>query len=91
MQERLQKILAQAGVASRRHAEELIVAGRVTVNGQVVTELARASRTGPGRSSNSTAPLMYRQPESISTEVRFIQLSNMARRRGRPRGARMAG
>jgi 23S rRNA pseudouridine2605 synthase len=39
MQERLQKILAQAGVASRRHAEELIVAGRVTVNGQVVTEL----------------------------------------------------
>jgi 23S rRNA pseudouridine2605 synthase len=39
MQERLQKILAQAGVASRRHAEELIVAGRVSVNGAVVTEL----------------------------------------------------
>jgi len=39
MQERLQKILAQAGVASRRHAEELIVAGRVVVNGTVVTEL----------------------------------------------------
>ncbi len=39
MQERLQKILAQAGVASRRHAEEMIVAGRVTVNGQVVTVL----------------------------------------------------
>ena len=35
--ERLQKILAQAGVASRRHAEELIAAGRVQVNGQVVT------------------------------------------------------
>ena len=29
---RLQKFLARAGVASRRHAEELIVAGRVTVN-----------------------------------------------------------
>jgi 23S rRNA pseudouridine2605 synthase len=37
--ERLQKILSQAGVASRRHAEEMIVAGRVMVNGQVVTQL----------------------------------------------------
>ncbi len=37
--ERLQKILSQAGIASRRHAEEMIVAGRVLVNGQVVTEL----------------------------------------------------
>lgn len=33
MQERLQKILAHHGVASRRHGEELIEAGRVTVNG----------------------------------------------------------
>ncbi|MBI1940077.1 MAG: rRNA pseudouridine synthase [Acidobacteria bacterium] len=39
MQERLQKIIAAAGVASRRKAEELIVQGRVTVNGRVVTEL----------------------------------------------------
>ena len=37
--ERLQKILAQAGIASRRHAEELITEGRVQVNGKVVTEL----------------------------------------------------
>jgi 23S rRNA pseudouridine2605 synthase/16S rRNA pseudouridine516 synthase len=36
---RLQKALANAGVASRRVAEEMIVAGRVRVNGQVVTEL----------------------------------------------------
>jgi pseudouridine synthase len=36
---RLQRFLAQAGVASRRKAEELIVAGRVRVNGQVVNEL----------------------------------------------------
>ncbi|HVI76215.1 MAG TPA: pseudouridine synthase [Anaeromyxobacteraceae bacterium] len=39
MTERLQKFLASAGVASRRKAEELIVAGRVTVNSQRVTEL----------------------------------------------------
>lgn len=39
MADRLQKILARAGVAARRKAEELIVAGRVRVDGQVVTEL----------------------------------------------------
>ena len=37
--ERLQKVIAQAGVASRRKAEELIVNGKVTVNGNIVTEL----------------------------------------------------
>ncbi|MHB8068701.1 MAG: pseudouridine synthase [Desulfobaccales bacterium] len=38
-QERLQKFLSRAGVASRRAAEELIKAGRVMVNGRVVREL----------------------------------------------------
>jgi 23S rRNA pseudouridine2605 synthase len=38
-EERLQKILSQAGIASRRQAEKIIVEGRVTVNGAVVTEL----------------------------------------------------
>ena len=37
--ERLQKVLARAGIASRRAAEALIVAGRVRVNGRVVSEL----------------------------------------------------
>ncbi|PIE20644.1 MAG: pseudouridine synthase, partial [Proteobacteria bacterium] len=36
---RLQKRIAELGVASRREGERLIVAGRVAVNGQVVTEL----------------------------------------------------
>lgn len=39
MPERLQKLIAQAGIASRRAAEEMIKAGDVTVNGEVVTEL----------------------------------------------------
>src|SRR5262245_1073723 len=39
MQERLQKIIARAGIASRRHAEQLILSGQVRVNGEVVTEL----------------------------------------------------
>ena len=37
--ERLQKIISKAGAASRREAERLILAGRVTLNGRVVTEL----------------------------------------------------
>jgi 23S rRNA pseudouridine2605 synthase len=39
MPDRLQKILAAAGVASRRKAEEIILAGRVSLNGHIVTEL----------------------------------------------------
>ncbi len=39
MEERLQKVLARAGVASRRAAEKLIADGRVSVNGEVVREL----------------------------------------------------
>ncbi|MDR0898736.1 MAG: rRNA pseudouridine synthase [Lactobacillaceae bacterium] len=39
MSERLQKLIANAGVASRRKAEEMIKGGRVSVNGQVVREL----------------------------------------------------
>lgn len=39
MLERLQKLISQAGLTSRRAAEGLITGGRVTVNGQVVTEL----------------------------------------------------
>lgn len=39
MAERLQKLIAQAGIASRRGAEEMIRAGEVMVNGEVVTEL----------------------------------------------------
>lgn len=43
---RLQKILADAGVASRRKAEELILAGRVQLNGQTVTELGTRALLG---------------------------------------------
>ncbi len=39
MEERLQKIIARAGITSRRRAEEMIASGLVTVNGRMVTEL----------------------------------------------------
>lgn len=44
--ERLQKVLAHAGIASRRKSEELIIAGRVRVNGKTVTELG--TKVDPG-------------------------------------------
>jgi 23S rRNA pseudouridine2605 synthase len=46
-QERLQKLLAHAGVSSRRKAEQLILEGRVMVNGAVVTELG--TKADPGQ------------------------------------------
>lgn len=62
--ERLQKALAHAGVASRRHAEQLITAGRVQVNGQVVTTLgARVEPTDvvtvDGRAISAPEALRY--------------------------------
>ncbi len=47
MEERLQKIIARAGVTSRRNAEKLISSGLVTVNGKMVTELG--SKADPQR------------------------------------------
>jgi 23S rRNA pseudouridine2605 synthase len=47
LEERLQKLIAAAGLASRRHAEELIEAGEVTVNGEVVRTLG--TKADPAR------------------------------------------
>ena len=47
MLERLQKIIAHAGIASRRHAEQLILSGQVRVNGKTVTELG--TKADPSR------------------------------------------
>ncbi len=44
--ERLQKIIAQAGIASRRKAEQMIVEGRVKVDGEVITELGYKAKKG---------------------------------------------
>ncbi len=61
MQERLQKIIAAAGVTSRRKAELLISGGQVSVNGQVVTELG--SKADPERDHIRVAGKLLRGPE----------------------------
>jgi 23S rRNA pseudouridine2605 synthase len=77
MIERLQKIIARAGIASRRHAEDLIRSGQVLVNGVVVTELG--AKADPERDRVEAAGrvakisethiylLMNKPPEVVST------------------------
>ena len=59
--ERLQKIIAAAGIASRRHAEQLITGGAVSVNGQAVTELG--SKADPERDHIRVNGKLLRGPE----------------------------
>lgn len=47
--ERLQKIISRAGVASRREAEKMILAGRVQLNGEIITELGTQAEPGKDR------------------------------------------
>lgn len=60
-QERLQKIIAAAGVTSRRKAEQLISSGQVEVNGQLVTELG--SKADPERDHIRVGGKLLRGPE----------------------------
>lgn len=57
--ERLQKLLAAAGVASRRHSEALITAGRVRVDGRVVTELGAKADPARQRIALDGRPLRF--------------------------------
>jgi len=61
--ERLQKIMAACGVASRRKAEEIIAAGRVTVNGAVVVELG--TKADPERDTICVDGKPLRGPERL--------------------------
>lgn len=61
--ERLQKFLARAGFGSRRKCEELITAGRVAIDGKVVTELG--VRVDPDRSRVTVDGRMVRPPPLV--------------------------
>jgi 23S rRNA pseudouridine2605 synthase len=78
MLERLQKIISRAGIASRRHAEQLISSGQVLVNGKVVTELGSkadpakdkieaAGRTLDTEERRHVYLLLNKPPEIVST------------------------
>ena len=61
MQERLQKIIANAGVASRRKAEELILEGNVTINGEVVRELG--TKADPEKDAIKVSGKLIHKPQ----------------------------
>jgi 23S rRNA pseudouridine2605 synthase len=61
--QRLQKIVAAAGIASRRKAEELIASGRVQVNGQTVTELG--SKADPERDHIRVDGKLLKKPQQF--------------------------
>ncbi|MFC5531702.1 pseudouridine synthase [Cohnella yongneupensis] len=75
--ERLQKILANAGVASRRKCEELITAGKVTVNGEIVKELGVKADpavdvikvAGKPIKQESKIYIMFNKPKGVITSV----------------------
>ncbi|MBI3684602.1 MAG: rRNA pseudouridine synthase [Acidobacteria bacterium] len=62
-QERLQKILSRAGIASRRKAEEMILAGLVTVNGRIITELG--VKADLGKDHIKAAGKLIRPPREL--------------------------
>ncbi|HZN55170.1 MAG TPA: pseudouridine synthase [Candidatus Polarisedimenticolaceae bacterium] len=69
MTERLQKVLAHAGIASRRAAERLMLAGRVTVNGTVATELG--IKVDPERDAIKVDGRRVGRPPSHRTYLAF--------------------
>ena len=82
---RLQKVLAAAGVGSRRHCEDLIAAGRVSVDGAVVTALG--TKVDP----TSAVVVVDGQRVPTSPEVIYLALNKprgmvttMADPQGRP-------
>jgi len=77
MLERLQKIISRAGIASRRHAEQLILSGQVRVNGQVITELGSKADLETDRieaagkrvaaQDEKVVLLLHKPPQVVST------------------------
>lgn len=86
MEERLQKIIARAGVASRRHAEQMISSGLVTVNGRVVTELG--AKADVSRDHIKVAGKLLRQREEERIYLAFHKPAEVVSTMSDPEGRR---
>jgi pseudouridine synthase len=82
--ERLQKVMAAAGVASRRVSEDLIAAGRVSVNGQVVTEPGRRVRPADLVAVDGTAIQLDPSRRYLMLNKPVGIVSSLADENGRP-------
>ncbi len=81
--ERLQKIIANAGLASRREAEKWIAAGRVFVNGKKVTELGSKADPDHDRITVNGKPI---RPETKKVYYLFYKPRNVMVTRNDPEG-----
>ena len=75
--ERLQKIIAESGICSRRKAEELIVAGKVFVNGKKVTELGTKASfeddikvNGQSLKKEETVVYVFNKPKNVISSTK---------------------
>jgi pseudouridine synthase len=85
MDERLQKIIAQAGLASRRGAERLIQAGRVRVNGEVVDRLGAKADPSADRIEVDGRPVGAAQPfRYFALNKPYGYITSLKDPRGRP-------
>ncbi len=82
--ERIQKILARGGIASRRAAEQLITAGRVRVNGRIVTELGAKADPRRDRVEVDGKRVVAEQPVYVVLHKPRGVVSTMSDPEGRP-------
>jgi 23S rRNA pseudouridine2605 synthase len=79
VKERIQKILANAGVASRRNIEEMVLQGRVAVNGRVVAELPVLIDPQKDRVSVDDEPVKLQGKQGAAGGQRYYLLMNKPR------------
>jgi len=84
MEERLQKILAKAGIASRRQAEQLIRAGRIRVNDQVVVEMGCTADPVRDRITCDGKPVVFEEKIYVLLNKPAGYVTTLADPQGRP-------
>ncbi|MDR2551503.1 MAG: rRNA pseudouridine synthase [Desulfobulbus sp.] len=84
MEERLQKILAKAGIASRRQAEQLIRAGRIRINDQVVVEMGCKADPARDRITCDGKPIDFEEKIYVLLNKPAGYVTTLADPQGRP-------
>jgi 23S rRNA pseudouridine2605 synthase len=84
MEERLQKILAKAGIASRRSAEQLIRDGRIQINGQVVMEMGCKADPSHDRITCDGKPIVFEEKSYVLLNKPAGYVTTLSDPQGRP-------
>lgn len=77
MTERLQKIISAAGITSRRAAEELILSGRVAVNGTVITQLGSKADPYKDKITLDGKPVKPAEKKTLSAATQACRLCHL--------------